>query len=123
MITREFKWIDEIDKYYDEKSNTYVFKEGDKYIDLVIINFDLYVDADIEACDLECMDIKARYLDVMDLNALKVEADTVNAHTIKAYKIECDNLIYRSKYSESKHIICKSINDRDGLVKGEQNEK
>lgn len=123
MITREFKWIDEIEKYYDEKSNTYVFKEGDKYIDLVIINFELYVDANIDACNLEVMDVEARDIDVMDLDALKVKADNIHAHTIKAYKIECDNLIYRSKYSDIKHIVCKSINDRDGLVKGEQNEK
>ena len=122
-MTREFKRIDEIDKYYDKETNTYVFREGEKYIDSVIIDFDLYVDANIEACDLECMDIEAQYIDVMDLDALKVKADTVDAHTIKAYKVECDNLIYRSKYSEIKHVICKSINDRDGLVKGEQNEK
>ena len=42
-MTKEFNSLDEIQKYYNEETSTYIFKENDEYIDLVIFNFNLEV--------------------------------------------------------------------------------
>ena len=34
-MTKEFNSLEEIQKYYDEKSNTYIFKENGAYISLM----------------------------------------------------------------------------------------
>ena len=39
-MTKEFNSLDEIQKYYDEDTDSYIFKEGDELIDLVVFNFD-----------------------------------------------------------------------------------
>ena len=44
-MIKEFNSLDEIQKYYNEDANTYIFKEDGKYIDLVVFNFDLDVEA------------------------------------------------------------------------------
>ena len=41
-MTREFDCIEDIEEYYDEKSNTYVFMDDGRYIDLIIFNFNLF---------------------------------------------------------------------------------
>ena len=46
-----------IQDYYDEKTNTYVFKEDNKYIRLVVFNFDLNVDACIDASNIKALNI------------------------------------------------------------------
>ena len=51
-MTKEFNSLKEIQKYYDEKSHTYIFKENGEYIDLVVFNFDLNVNANIEALNI-----------------------------------------------------------------------
>ena len=68
MVIREFNSLDEIKKYYDEKINTYVFKEDNKYIRLVVFNFDLNISA---------LDIRALDIDVHNLNARDIEADNI----------------------------------------------
>ena len=57
MVIREFNSLDEIKKYYDEKINTYVFKEDNKYIRLVVFNFDLNIDACIDASNIKALNI------------------------------------------------------------------
>ena len=47
MNIKEFNSLEEIEKYYDEKSNTYIFKENGTYIDLVVFNFDLKIRAKV----------------------------------------------------------------------------
>ena len=51
-MTREFDCIEDIEEYYDEKSNTYVFMDDGRYIDLIIFNFNLKIDANIDACGI-----------------------------------------------------------------------
>ena len=34
-MVKEFNSLEEIQQYYDEESNTYVFKENNKFIDIV----------------------------------------------------------------------------------------
>ena len=38
-MTREFNNIEEIQKYYNKKTNTYIFKENGEYIEFVIFHF------------------------------------------------------------------------------------
>ena len=60
MKVKEFNNINELEKYYDEKTNTYVCKEGEDYIELVIFNFDLNIQANIYAWDIEGCNINAK---------------------------------------------------------------
>ena len=60
MTSKEFNNLEEIQKYYDEESNTYIFKENDEYIDTVVFNFDLNVKANIDALDIDAHNINAK---------------------------------------------------------------
>ena len=62
-MIKEFNSLEEIKKYYDKESNTYIFKEDGAYIDLVIFKFDLNVDANIEA-----KNIIANNIDALDIS-------------------------------------------------------
>ena len=66
MISREFNKLEEIQKYYDERTDAYIFKEDGKYIDLVIFEFDLRIKADIYA-----RNIKAHHIFAYDIDAWK----------------------------------------------------
>lgn len=108
-MAREFNSLDEIQKYYNEETNTYIFKENDEYIDLVIFNFSLKVNANIKAYDIharninvrdievgniKAWDIKANHIDVYDLDCSgdivvkNINACSINAHDIEAEDIE-----------------------------------
>ena len=41
MESKEFNCLEEIEKYYNKETNTYVFKENNVYLDLVVFNFNL----------------------------------------------------------------------------------
>ncbi len=56
-MIKAFNNLEEIQKYYDEKTNTYVFKEDDKYIDLVLFNFDLKINSNISASNINARNI------------------------------------------------------------------
>ena len=51
-MIKEFNSLEEIEKYYDAKTNAYIFKENKKFIDKIVLNFDLKVESDIKACSL-----------------------------------------------------------------------
>ena len=97
MTTKEFNNLEEMQKYYVEKTNTYVFKENDEYIDLVKFNFDLDINSDIEAQDIIAYDI----------NAKDIYANDINARNIKA-----NNISYYSVCFAGEDIKCKSIKGR-----------
>ena len=52
-VTKEFNSIDEIEKYYDEKTNTYIFTEDEEYIDLKL---DLNAEANIDVKNIVAID-------------------------------------------------------------------
>lgn len=118
-MTKEFNSLEEIQKYYDEKSKTYIFKEDGKYIDLVVFNFDLDTSANIEAgcidgLNIEAKNIKAWDIDTKDLNAINIETWDIYARDIYACNIEADNIKARNIsyfavcFAED-NIKCKSI--------------
>ena len=96
-MIKEFNNLEEIEKYYNEETNTYVFKEYNRYIDLVMFNFNLDVNSDIEAGDIIAWNINA-----WDINADNINAININANDISYYAV-C--FAYNN-------ITCKSIQGR-----------
>ena len=92
MESKEFNNLNEIQKYYDGESNTYVFKEGDEYIDLVVFNFDLDVRANIWALDIIARNIKASNISAGDIKVCDINANNIIAHGINAWDIRANNI-------------------------------
>lgn len=86
-MIKEFNDLKEIQKYYDEKTNTYVFKEKGEYIDTVVFNFDLNVKANIDALDIDAHNIEA-----YDINAYNINANNINIYNINAIDIYVNNI-------------------------------
>ena len=118
-MTKEFNSLDEIQKYYDVKSNTYIFKEDGKYIDLVVFKFDLDTSANIDAGSIDGLNIWAKNIracdiDTKDLNTINIEAWDIYARDIYACNIEADNIkarniSYFAVCFAYDNIKCKSI--------------
>lgn len=97
-MIKEFNSLEEVEKYYDKETNTYIFKEDGEHIDLVIFNFDLNVDANIEvynidACDIFVRDINARNIHANNIYANNINANHIKAHNIYALDIKVNNII------------------------------
>ena len=92
-MIKEFHNLDEIQKYYDAKTNTYNFKEDDKEIDLIVLNFDLNVDANICCNDIIANDIFAINIDGCSITAWDIEANDINAYNIECYDIVADDIV------------------------------
>ena len=96
-MVKEFNSLKDIQKYYDKDTNTYVFEENGSYIDLVVFNFDLSIDANIEAFDIKAdniksYDIKADDIIVHNINANDINAFNINANNIKARDVDANNI-------------------------------
>ena len=114
MNTKEFYCLEDIQQYYDERANTYIFKiNNDEYIDKVVFNFDLNVEANIDAREIEAHNIKA-----FDINARCINAHDIRAYNIYAYMINanyvnsCDiasNFIYVNNLNASDIIGASEI--------------
>lgn len=121
-MIKEFNSLEEIEKYYDEKSNTYIFKENGVYIDLVVFNFDLDVEANIDAGCIDALNINAmniktwdvytRNLDAYDIVAWDVYSWDIYARNIEAYNIKARNISYFAVCFAYDNIKCKSIKGR-----------
>lgn len=103
-----FNNIEEIEKYYNEETNTYEFYENGKRQD-VKFNFDLSVNANIIADNIGCMNIKA-----YNIEALNINADNINyyAFCIAYQSLKCksirgrrDNCIHKCLDKEIEYII------------------
>ena len=91
-MTKEFNSLEEIQKYYDVKSNTYVFIENGDYINNVVFNFDLKVRANISAVDINAHNINAYDIDAGDIIAGYIDVFNINAKNIDAYNIDALNI-------------------------------
>lgn len=117
MLTRTFNSLDEIEKYYDEKSNTYIFKkDGDVIIDFVVFNFDLQVCANIHAFNIYAKNINAADIVACDINAEKItvsdiDATDINVHDITAGRIRCCDINADSIHASDIHASI--INAKD----------
>ena len=86
-MVKEFNSLEEIQKYYDEETNTYIFKEDREYFDTVEFNFNLNVEANIEAYDIETCDINVWNINACNIKANNIYANNINANHIKAHNI------------------------------------
>lgn len=91
-MIKDFYNLYEIQKYYDEKSNTYIFKESGEYIELVVFKFNLNVNANIDAADVKAYDIHANNIDVTDIRCYDIEVKNITANNITAYDIEANDI-------------------------------
>ena len=106
-MIKEFNSLDEIQKYYDEKSNTYIFKENGSYIDLVVFKFDLDVEANIDAGCIDALNINA-----VNIKAWDVYTRNLDAYNIVAWNIYAWNISYFAVCFAYDNIKCKSIKGR-----------
>ena len=86
-MIKQFNSLDDIQKYYDAKSNTYIFKESGEYIDIVVFNFNLNVESNIYTKDIKGKDIMVQELSARDITAEDIEGWSIVARDIKAEDI------------------------------------
>lgn len=91
-MTKVFNNLNDIQKYYNEETNTYNFRENGEIIDVVIFNFDLNVESNIEARDIRATsitakNIHARNITVWDIKACDIESVFIDAGVIRARDI------------------------------------
>lgn len=91
-MTKVFNNLEEIKNYYDEETNTYRFRENGEIIDIVIFNFDLSIESNIEARDLRATsitakNIRARNITVWEINACDIESVCIDAGEIRSRDI------------------------------------
>lgn len=111
-MTKEFYSLDEIQKYYDKKSNTYIFIEDDERIDVVVFNFDLDVKANIDAKTINAFDIRACNIKACNIDACDIKAMNIEVWDINAWNIEAQDISYYAVCFAYKNIKCKSIKGR-----------
>ena len=112
-MVKQFNSLDEIQKYYDEESNTYIFKEDGKYINIVAFNFNLNVEANIDAKDIKAQSINAMDINASDISAWNIIAGDINAENIDSYNINVWNLRannIKSGNIEANNIYANDIN-------------
>ena len=112
MIIKEFNNIDEIQKYYDENTSTYIFKENVGYIELVKFNFDLNTKANIKALNIYACNIKALNINALNIYACDIDVNDIKAHDINALNINANNISYYAVCFAYDNIKCKSIKGR-----------
>ena len=95
-MTKEFNSLDEIQKYYDVRTNAYIFKENKNFIDKIVLNFDLQVESDIKACNIDALNILAWNIYAEDINS-----DNINACNIEACNIDAKYIIANYIYAHN----------------------
>ena len=115
-----FNNLEEIQKYYDKETNTYIFKENDIFIDTIIFNFTLEVNANIRGGNIRARDIKAFDISAANISCSNIMAIDIDALNITARNINVDNIFAKSIDARgeidcydtciaSEYIKCKSI--------------
>ena len=124
MITIKSK--EEVEQYYNERTNTYEFMVGGDAIDVEFL-FDVDVKSNIKARDIDARDIKAwdikawdikaediKALDIKawDIKAWDIKAWDIKAEDIKALDIKAWDISYYGVCFAYKNISCASIKSR-----------
>lgn len=80
--------LEEMKKYYNEETSTYVFNDDIEF------TFDVDVYANIKAMDIKAMDIKA-----LDINAKCIDVWNVSAHDVKVWNISANYIKANNVYA------------------------
>ena len=110
-MVKEFNSLEEIQKYYDKSTNTYVFKENGECIDIKF-NFDLSIDANIEAWNINAWNIDCLNINAWDITAIDIKACNIKAFDINAWNIDACNISYWALCFAYANIKCNSITSR-----------
>ena len=86
-----FNNLEEMKPYYNEETNTYIFSENNRLIDIKI-DFDLNIECNINARNINALDIKARDIQALYIKALDIKARNIKALDIKACNINSGNI-------------------------------
>lgn len=101
MEIKEFYSLKEIQQYYDERANTYIFKlNNDEYINKVVFNFDLDVKANIDANNIKAKDISANDITAWNINAYDIHAIDIKADVIEANNIIAHDIVANDVYAK-----------------------
>ena len=111
-MTKIFNSLEEIQKYYNKESNTYIFKEYGMYINLVIFNFDLNVKSNIYGWNIYGRNINALNINAKNIDVSYLDANDIKAHDINAANINANNISYYAVCYAYENIKCKSIKGR-----------
>ena len=113
---------EEMEKYYDAKTNTYRFVDEDNKCDDVAFKCNIEVGANIYAWNVNAQNIDAQNIDACDINALNINAWNINALTIDAENINARNIdalhiFYYAVCIAYESFKCKSVTGyRDNAV-------
>ena len=104
--------LEEMKKYYDKQTNTYVFDDDVEFI------IDIKVESDIKAWDIKALDINA-----CNINACDIDAYNINANDIKycAYCIAYHTFKCKSAKSSRDNSICKCLDSEIEYIKQRRN--
>ena len=97
--------IEEMQPYYNENTNTYVFVENGSIMD-VEFAFNLNVESHIDAGDITAGNIDAWNITAGDINADDINADDINAGDITAWGITAKDI-------DAWNITADDINAKD----------
>ena len=112
-MVRVFNNLQEIKKYYNRKTNTYIFKENGKFIDEIIINFDLNIESNIEAHNVRGTSITAKNIHALNITAWEIKAYDIESRCIDVGVIQARD-IYTSTI-EAMDIYARDINATFGI--------
>lgn len=124
---------EEMKKYYNEETNTYVFDDDVEFVVGVCVDSNIValniIASDINAynitaCDINARDINAEDIIAGDINVRdiiagdiiagdidtrNIDARNINACDINAYDIHAKNILYHAVCFAYKNIICETI--------------
>lgn len=108
MEEKVFNNLEEMEKYYNEQTNTYVFKENYEYMDIEI-NFELRIDSNIKANNIDASDINALNINAHNIKAWVIVANNIKANNIEAYKIKANDISFYAFCITASKLECTSI--------------
>ena len=106
---KKFYNLEEIEKYYNEKTNTYSFEENGMILN-VIFMFDLKTTSNIFANniiaqDIECLNISASNIDAFNINAISIIANDIYALVVNV----SDKIVYSGMLNIRRSINCGTL--------------
>ena len=111
MVYKTFNNLEEIEPYYDKKSNTYYFEDNGVILNVLFL-FDLKITSNIFANNIiaqgiECLNISASIIEAFNINAISIIAFDIKALRVNVsdeivysgelnidYSIKCGRLVY-----------------------------
>ncbi len=88
---KQFNSLDDIKQYYNVNTDTYEFIENGEFID-IYINFNLYIESNIKACNIYAKDIKAGNIKSGNINSKNINSGNINALNIKSWNINAGDI-------------------------------